>query len=59
MVLGITISAASTERRKGATCLAVENVELPTLYAPLSKTERVARATQALALVGLANAGAC
>ena len=33
---------------------ALENVQLPTIYAPLTKAERIARATQALALVGLA-----
>jgi putative ABC transport system ATP-binding protein len=34
---------------------ALENVELPTIYAPLTKAERHTRSTQALALVGLAN----
>ena len=34
---------------------ALENVQLPTIYAPVTKAERVARATQALTLVGLAN----
>ena len=34
---------------------ALENVELPTIYAPLTKAERRARANHALALVGLAN----
>jgi putative ABC transport system ATP-binding protein len=32
---------------------ALENTELPTLYAPLDKTERTKRAAEALALVGL------
>ncbi len=34
---------------------ALENVLLPTLYAPMDKTERRRRATEALALVGLAD----
>jgi putative ABC transport system ATP-binding protein len=34
---------------------ALENVELPTLYAKLAKEERVGRATNALELVGLGN----
>ena len=34
---------------------ALENVQLPAIYAPLTKAERIARATQALALVGLAD----
>ena len=34
---------------------ALENVQLPAIYAPLTKAERIARASQALALVGLAN----
>jgi len=32
---------------------ALENVQLPTLYSPVTKAERLARATHALALVGL------
>jgi len=32
---------------------ALENVQLPTLYSPVTKTERATRAKQALALVGL------
>ena len=32
---------------------ALENVQLPAIYAPVTKQERIARATQALALVGL------
>jgi putative ABC transport system ATP-binding protein len=34
---------------------AMENVQLPTLYAPVSRAERLARATEALTLVGLAH----
>jgi putative ABC transport system ATP-binding protein len=34
---------------------ALENTELPTLYAPVSKTERERRAADALAMVGLAD----
>ena len=34
---------------------ALENAQLPAIYAPITKQERIARATQALALVGLAN----
>ena len=34
---------------------ALENTELPTLYAPLTRTEREQRAAEALALVGLAD----
>ena len=34
---------------------ALENVQLPAIYAPVTKQERIARATNALALVGLAN----
>ena len=34
---------------------ALENVELPTLYTKLERTERVRRATEALTLVGLAD----
>ena len=34
---------------------ALENVQLPAIYAPVTKQERIARATAALALVGLAN----
>ena len=34
---------------------ALENVQLPVIYTPVSKAERISRATQALALVGLAN----
>jgi putative ABC transport system ATP-binding protein len=34
---------------------ALENVQLPAVYAPVTKQQRIARATQALALVGLAN----
>jgi putative ABC transport system ATP-binding protein len=34
---------------------ALENTELPTLYAPLSKAEREERAADALAMVGLAD----
>ena len=34
---------------------ALENVQLPAIYAPVTKAERLARATQALAIVGLAN----
>src|SRR5690348_7973018 len=32
---------------------ALENVQLPALYSPVTKVERLARATRALALVGL------
>src|SRR5215470_8261105 len=32
---------------------ALENVQLPTLYSPVTKAERIARAKHALALVGL------
>ncbi len=34
---------------------ALENVQLPAMYAPISKQERIARATHALQIVGLAN----
>src|SRR5712675_152972 len=34
---------------------ALENVELPTLYTPIDKAERIKRAAAALALVGLAD----
>jgi putative ABC transport system ATP-binding protein len=34
---------------------ALENVQLPAIYAPVTKQERMARATHALATVGLAN----
>jgi putative ABC transport system ATP-binding protein len=34
---------------------ALENAQLPAIYAPVTKQERIERATQALALVGLAN----
>jgi len=34
---------------------ALENVQLPTIYAPVTKQERLARATEALALVALAD----
>jgi putative ABC transport system ATP-binding protein len=34
---------------------ALENVQLPAIYAPITKPERIARATDALALVGLAD----
>jgi putative ABC transport system ATP-binding protein len=34
---------------------ALENTELPTLYAPIDKTERRGRATDALSMVGLAD----
>ena len=34
---------------------ALENVQLPAIYAPVTKQERLARATQALTLVGLGN----
>ena len=34
---------------------ALENVQLPAIYAPITKPERIARATYALALVGLAD----
>ena len=34
---------------------ALENTELPTLYTKISRSERTARATEALAMVGLAN----
>ena len=34
---------------------ALENVQLPAIYAPVTKQQRIARAQQALALVGLAN----
>ena len=34
---------------------ALENVQLPAIYAPVTKAERIARATQALSIVGLAN----
>jgi len=34
---------------------ALENVQLPAIYAPVSRQERITRATEALALVGLAN----
>src|SRR5689334_20980201 len=37
---------------------ALENVQLPAIYAPLTKHERVARARHALAIVGLANRAA-
>jgi putative ABC transport system ATP-binding protein len=36
---------------------ALENVQLPTMYSPLEKTERGRRALEALALVGLADRG--
>ena len=34
---------------------ALENVQLPAIYAPVTKQQRIARARQALTLVGLAN----
>ena len=34
---------------------ALENVQLPAIYAPVTKAERIARAAQALSIVGLAN----
>jgi len=37
---------------------ALENTELPTLYAPVGKVEREQRAREALAMVGLADRGA-